>query len=140
MNTRFCTTIEQSKKLLELGLHPATADMFWDLLDGDEPEEKIPCCLPDRFDISEGEFVPAWSFNALMRLMPTIDNEFPQVLRCNNYVGKWYGTTKRFGKYADERLTDALETFQYDNPIDPAFDMLCWLLEEKMIITEKSKE
>ena len=27
--TKICTTIEQSKKLLELGLSPDTADMFW---------------------------------------------------------------------------------------------------------------
>jgi hypothetical protein len=41
---KICTSIEQSKKLIELGLDVNTADMFWDLLDGDEPDEKIPNC------------------------------------------------------------------------------------------------
>lgn len=29
-----CTTLEQSKKLVELGLDPRTADMHWIVLDG----------------------------------------------------------------------------------------------------------
>lgn len=39
---KICTSIEQSKKLIELGIDINTADMFWDLLDGDEPTEKDP--------------------------------------------------------------------------------------------------
>jgi hypothetical protein len=33
---KICTSIEQSKKLIELGIDVNTADMFWDLLDGDD--------------------------------------------------------------------------------------------------------
>lgn len=31
MDTKICTSIEQSKKLLSLGLDPSTADMGWNI-------------------------------------------------------------------------------------------------------------
>ena len=71
MTNNICTSINQSKALIDLGLDASTADMFWDLLDGDEPEEKIPSSFPDRFDISSEEFVPSWSLQTMMNLLPS---------------------------------------------------------------------
>ena len=138
-NKKFCTSVEQSNRLLELGLSPSTADMSHNRLkisEGGNPNGEyllIPDNEPDSKASDILDIIPAWSFNALMSLMPQIDGEYPQVLRCNNYPGQWYGTTKRFGKYKGDGYSDPLETFQYDNPVEPAYVMLCWLLDEKQI-------
>lgn len=60
-NSQICTTIEQSKRLLELGLNPETAD----------------CCLDDVIEgiyspmalkkVFESQ-VPAWSLHRLMKI------------------------------------------------------------------------
>ena len=67
-NTQICTTKEQSKRLLELGLNPNTADMhhyrwsegYWD----------IQNCPPRG---SNSNFIPAWSLHRLIAMLPDRD-------------------------------------------------------------------
>jgi hypothetical protein len=121
---KICTSIEQSNKLIELGLDVNTADMFWDLLDGDEPDEKVPNCCWDRFDITINEFVPAWSLSALLELMPFIKLEGSDV-KCEPKILK-YISGEYLCSYEDEDFEVArLEK----SPLDAAFEMMCWLLE-----------
>ena len=130
---KICTSIEQSKKLIELGLDVNTADMFWDLLDGDEPDEKIPNCCWDRFDITINEFVPAWSLSALLELNPfqIIENNnrfaFYQVKGLNKQ-----GETYRFG-YKTNNNSFLFETSWHNDVIDATFEMICWLKENNKI-------
>lgn len=120
--SKICTSIEQSKKLIELGLDATTADMFWDLLDGDLPEEKIPNCCPDRFDISIDEFVPAWSLSALIELIPdkiSINNE-----------SYYLSFTKKSVEFRGPITWDGqkAKSFEMDNILDAAFEMVCWVI------------
>lgn len=119
---KICTSIEQSKKLIELGLDVNTADMFWDLLDGDEPDEKIPNCYWDRFDITINEFVPAWSLSALIELIPdkiSINNE-----------SYYLSFTKKSVEFRGPITWDGqkAKSFEMDNILDAAFEMVCWVI------------
>ena len=63
------TSIEQSKKLLELGLKPETADM--NHYEKDDGWVTLP-----KGQISYGGFqiIPCWSLGALLGIMPCIPN------------------------------------------------------------------
>ena len=130
---KICTSIEQSKKLLELGIDINTADMFWDLLDGDEPDEKIPNCCWDRFDITINEFVPAWSLSALLELIPPYLGEFKDGIDfgfSKAMNSKWYSA--HYIKF-DSGLASFNKTVTGDTAIDAAFEMVCWLKENNKI-------
>jgi hypothetical protein len=79
-NTQICTTIEQSKRLLELGLDVQTSDLSWVAMklwgDGVEiPEEERSYFLAKhnddffcgRYDV---DCVPAWSLHRLIAMLP----------------------------------------------------------------------
>ena len=79
-NTQICTTKEQSKRLLKLGLDPITSDMCWlaKKLWGDDvemPEEDRSYILStdkddsfcSRYDV---DCVPAWSLHRLIAMLP----------------------------------------------------------------------
>lgn len=76
MNTDICTSIEQSKKLLSLGLDPSTADMWWSrctITDFGDNDLKVsyavtPCNI-SQFKNTDKD-IPCWSFTALLELMP----------------------------------------------------------------------
>ena len=114
--TKICTTIEQSKKLLELGIDINTADLTvtnYPLQNGSR-FDFICCKLPnDTFpSITDGksEKVPAWSLSALLKLMPQ--------WTLNGFAnGKFNCRDDRVEKYA---LVDTC-------PLDAAFEMICWL-------------
>ncbi len=61
------TTIEQSKKLLELGLKPDTADMYW--MDWKRDTNSIT--IPNIKGVIDEKDLPCWSAGALMDLLPT---------------------------------------------------------------------
>lgn len=65
-NSQVCTNIEQSKKLLELGLKPETADFHYLLMDENwsigigfwkQPHQNVPT-----------HYIPAWSLHRLIEL------------------------------------------------------------------------
>lgn len=74
MNNSICTSYEQSKSLLELGMDPNTADMKYD------PRWDIPVIISEydydnhlNYDPEfENTDIPAWSLTALLALMPKI--------------------------------------------------------------------
>ena len=81
-NTQICTTIEQSKRLLELGLDADTSDMCWlaKKLWGDDveiPEGDRSYILStdkddsfcSRYDV---DCVPAWSLHRLIVMLPNV--------------------------------------------------------------------
>lgn len=103
-----CTTIEQSEKLVKLGLDRKTADMYYwcgsDLRIGGYRAQ------------DEDLDIPAWSLSALLELL---DNKAG--------LAKEYGTWFAYdngkshcGKHCD-------------SPLEAAFDMVCWLLENKKL-------
>jgi hypothetical protein len=117
---KICTSTKQSKKLIELGIDINTADLTvtnYPLQDGSR-FDFICCKLPnDTFpSITDGksEKIPAWSLSALLKLIP-----ITCVLSINS------------GHY--RIASNETNTFFHNNPLDAAFDMVCWLLENKKI-------
>lgn len=72
----FCTTLKQSKQLLELGLNPETSDMTYltGIRDGEEEiygilpyKELVPDCRKGNILYKN---VPAWTYYKLLTLLP----------------------------------------------------------------------
>ena len=123
---KICTSLEQSKKLLELGIDVSTADMYWwptsiryyieAMDDGDFNEE-------------EGH-VRAWSLAALSNFIrPYIaDNDG------NNY--KFYLSKDGIGRWVAYYKSDNVSIHiceESDSMIDVIFEMVCWLKKEEYI-------
>ena len=90
MKNKICTSLEQSKKLIELGIG------------GDESQSDI-------FDI------PAWSLTALLKLMPKFSLE------------------KDISNNEGYQLHYNYNTTYYDDPVDAAVEMICWLKKYKKL-------
>lgn len=76
---RIATSIEESKRLLELGIDPKSADMFWELNCLHEPELIVGdyslriqgrATDKDYRKVTNPVLSPAWSLGALMELLP----------------------------------------------------------------------
>ena len=113
---KICTSVEQSKKLIELGIDVNTADMYWWYSGRKYYVESM-----DDDDFHKETDIPAWSLTALLGLMPIVNE--------NTY--KMCGTLDGGAIVSHDELTCAM--FQEDNPIDAAFEMVCWLKENNKI-------
>ena len=132
-----CTSIEQSKKLIELGIDINTADIIYTNFYG-----KITKSLPmpkEAYDILKcpidgDKYAPAWSLSALLELIPPylgefkdgIDFEFSKAMN-----SKWYSA--HYIKFNDSGLASFNKTVTGDTAIDAAFKMVCWLKENGKI-------
>lgn len=123
--TNFCTSIEQSKKLIELGIDINTADMCWSTAN---PDLEVLLAFPfTDADNTHDDKIPAWSLSALLGLMPTddkkdeyyVDTESHSDYHTVSYRNCWDGCVHL--EYSKESLLDA------------AFEMVCWLLEKKRL-------
>ena len=81
-NSQICTSIEQSRKLLELGLKKDTADMCW-------MYGEVLSCNPPELTVD----IPAWSLHRLCDMMPkciAIDGDSAYPLQITKrYDGQW---------------------------------------------------
>ena len=66
---KICTSIEQSKKLMELGINVNTADMMWEYNPDKEAYWNKPTIIPidDYIFVND---IPAWSLSALLEVLP----------------------------------------------------------------------
>ena len=125
---KICTSIEQSQKLMKLGLDINTADMYWEQID--------QTFVPNVILIKgvEHEYL-AWSLSALLELIPLHIN-----------IRIFEDGTFGFSKAANEEAYIAYYTKYYENgfpaflktiigntAIDAVFEMICWLLKNKKI-------
>jgi len=131
---KICTSLEQSKKLIELGIDVKTADMCWTnhlfnaflsswRIESTPPQEYKN--LLDRFVVRGYLIEPAWSLTALEQLMPKIGAHEP-MLRKLYYISE---PTERY--ICQYSLTDM--TSEYDNPVDACYEMVCFLKENGKI-------
>lgn len=134
---KICTSIEQSKKLIELGIDINTADLIYQpIMDIDSMSNvgfaKIPLCFSFN-EIKECniQYLPAWSLSALLELMPKLyefeddlDDGGCQPNLCKGWDNNLWHVVYRYSIYNTE---------WYDDPIDAAFEMVCWLKENKKI-------
>lgn len=125
---KICTSMEQSKKLIELGIDINTADMHystWTILNEGEY-----ILSPNQGETIEelqedygNQVIPAWSLSALLELMPTddkkdeyyVDIESHSDYHIVSYRNCWDGCIH--SEYSEESLLDA------------AFEMVIWLKE-----------
>ena len=111
MKNKICTSLEQSKKLIELGIDKKTSDMFY-------------WCGEDIIRIgghkSQSDFfdIPAWSLTALLGVM-----EEPELIK--NSEGKWL-IRVWYHSYPYSKGG-------YDDPVDACADMIEKLHELNML-------
>ena len=136
------TSIEQSKKLLELGLDPNTADMSWEKEETcDESKCPIikegyrlipglhPCIKMKSFSFKKGLIQPCWSLEGLLKLLPDY----------LNVEGKWTHKWKLEGGYYDYSIYYELDNSDWylsakgTHLLDTVFNMVVLLLESKFI-------
>lgn len=141
-NTQICTTIEQSKRLLELGLDADTSDMCWlaKKLWGDDveiPEEErsyFPSMGKDdsfcgRYDV---DCVPAWSLHRLIAMLPDF---FSNLGRQFNFK-----MDKCFLRYCTARNDEYIYFQQKDTLYDNIIDCIEWLIKDGHFNKEYLKE
>lgn len=131
MNTNICTSIKQSKKLIELGLDANTADMCWGINSSTRSYNNIPYLIPWKDYTCKEYYVPAWSLSALLELMPkyiTEDNS-SHIIRITPTFDNRIEMC-----YWDKTSGHILSNYIRENTfIDAAFEMVCWLLENKKL-------
>lgn len=110
------TNIEQSKRLLELGLSPDTADSFWMNAKLKHVESsKIPFFFDDNYHRPIWDFdLPCWSVGRLFELIPDESSL--------NKSDKVYWCGYQF-----------YQTKDYDTPIDALIELMIYLLDNKLI-------
>lgn len=112
---KICTSKEQSKKLIELGIDVNTADMFWtyDFIVNDINGINV---ISNKFKPEEND-IPAWSLAALLNVLPKIDGLRP--IMDLEEVSLYY--TK-----ADLYVTAT-------NPLDACYEMILKLKEKNLL-------
>lgn len=144
---KICTSIEQSKKLIELGINVKTADMHystWTILNEGEfilsPNQGETI---EKLQESYGnQIIPAWSLVALLDILPNeiiTDNRF----ECHYqiHIRKYDGgdnTTLYQIAYGNNRglngsWHDMINTGEKENLIDCCVQMILKLHEFKML-------
>ena len=118
---KICTSLEQSKKLIELGVDINTADMHystWTILNGGEyilsPNQGET--IEELQESYGNQVIPAWSLSALLNLIT--DQAF--TIKC---------ITGDF----NVDITIRHCKLWFTSLLDAAFEMVCWLKENKKI-------
>lgn len=137
------TTIEQSKTLVELGLNPDTADMFYSRKPTGKSEYNVfPDFKPEgRLEVFTKVDLPCWSLCALMNLLlPSIQTGEGMQNHYEIDIRKYWGNEENLYQIAygnnrglSEEWHDMINTGEKENLTDAAFEMVCWLLENGYI-------
>lgn len=120
------TSIEQSKKFLELGLNPDSADMYYFLDPTPVGNIYIPSLifiekhLKSRMPEYDKGDIPCWSLCALLKVMP-----------------RWNDYKPFIGKNECYYINDDKEIYHRETgtSIEAAYSMVIWLLENRYIKT-----
>lgn len=140
-NTQICTTIEQSKRLLELGLDADTSDLSWvamKLYDGVEiPEDERDYFLAKHeddffYNIHDVDCVPAWSLHRLIAMLPDFFSNLGRLFNLK--------MDKCFLRYCTARNDEYIYFQQKDTLYDNVIDCIEWLIKENKFNKEYLKE
>ena len=98
------TTIEQSRKLIELGLDPNSAYMYYPYLGAGQYGDILRVGFPIEY--SGGRDIPAWSLSALLEVMPKPDlyRETADLWVCAAFFKE--GSIRGFGETAIDAACD----------------------------------
>lgn len=131
---KICTSIEQSKKLIELGIDIKTSDMYYsydyNINEYDDDAQIIPQSeLGQHFSLFP-EDIPAWSLSALLNYLREIDyfpeidvDEFEVTMRIN-----YYNEDEARPLAPIHNITVKAESF-----IDACYEMIITLNELKLL-------
>lgn len=133
------TNIQQSQHLLELGLDPKTADMWWSnrfIYWNTTPMIGVGAEKNQLYTFKWYETdIPAWSLQALLKVMPKNTNEtyhlFSSMMA--DQLGSWVCDRSKYYMGADGHNKNDYECFKSDSPVTAAYKMVCWLLEQKIL-------
>jgi len=134
------TTIEQSKKLVNLGLNPGSADMCY-IQHFDESynevtfieEDPILTYTIDTIDL------PCWSLGTLLELMPKVISIPVDERSSYFYRLEWQFANDNSLRYITTNRGRCLIDIHSDSDvkgksfIETAYEMVCWLLEKGYI-------
>ena len=137
---KICTSIEQSKKLIELGIDVNTADMYY--WHGSHRLLRVNDGKCEDID------VPAWSLSALLELIPKhikqedsriykfhiVNDDGIVIKRWNcSYIAEDYHNRAEY--LSDPNLTYPTNIYggKNENVLDAVFEMIVYLKENKLI-------
>ena len=116
------TSIEQSKKLIELGLNIETADMIYasynDVMTGERKYRKWAMELTPMMKIETERELPCWSLSALLEMMPMVNGREPHLIWNKGNYTCFY--------YCGHKATN-------NSMIETAYNMVVWLIENNLI-------
>ena len=134
--------LQQSRKLAEI-LPLESADMFL-AINGTIP--MVSKYIDDGFITADNTAIPCWSLAALMNLLPSEFTEKGKYSETTYEIDiRKYALTKdvdiyqiAYGNYkfyedGNSSWKDMINTGEKENLIDAAFEMICWLKENKKI-------
>lgn len=103
--SNIATNIEQSKHLLELGLDPKTADMFWARI---ASEDRLYVKNMNYEAVHKYQVCVAWSLSALLEVMPKPDlyRETADLWVCVTFFKE--GSIRGFGETAIKAACDVI--------------------------------
>ena len=116
---KICTSIEQSKKLIELGIDANTADMYWWYSGKRYYVESM-----DDNDFNKESDIPTWSLTALFDILPKQFDEYVKTLYWFN--GEYHCS------YENENWESKYWT-SADNLVDACVEMILKLHERKLL-------
>ena len=134
---KICTTIEQSKKLIELGMDVKTADMDY-----------VPCVNDmNEYDYvvniwnneHEENWIPCWSLTALLGLMPKVISIMVSEDAAYRYELEWQFANDNSIRYVGSDRKCLIDIYsdhdddKWKDLIDTAFQMVVWLKENNKI-------
>lgn len=130
---KICTSLEQSKKLIELGVDVNTADMcYCPIMNIDSGKNEGYLKVPECYSFYEVKdslvpYLPAWSLSALLDILAkethNIDEDGHIIL--SSYKGNWWNISPI--NCCSEGINES------NNPLDAAYEMIVWLLENKKL-------
>lgn len=133
--SNICTTIDQSRRLLELGLKADTADMMYyqyETVVGDDYGYRLKL-IPNYSPDLEG--IPAWTLNALLEAIPQSINTYDDSERCyktyeiNLFRSYYHCCSYSFGPSLKEENHDNLCCFGDDTWMGAVLKTVNWLFE-----------
>lgn len=126
---KICTSIKQSKRLIELGIDVNSADMVYHKeLNGTYSLRVVDNVL--KYDI------PAWSLSALLELMPSYLFEFERGIDLNLYpsINRKVWLCSYMPNVVENMKTDKFKQITHaDSLVDAVYDMIIWLKENNYL-------
>ena len=116
---KICTSIEQSQKLIKLGIDVDTADMCYRIVAYNPNDTHVyqPYCFVGTLESD----IPAWSLSALLDILAKETHNIDEdgYVTLSSYKGNWWDLSSI--------NCDSEEIKDSNNPLDAAFEMVCWL-------------